>query len=333
MISGSAQLTYGELNSRANQLAHYLISQGIENDIPVALCLSRTPQMVIALMGVLKARGAYLPLDPGYPRARIRYLLDDAKVSLVISDSVLSQELELLDETLVCLDDSEFLSLLQQQPTESPEVSIFGSDMAYVIYTSGTTGQPKGVMVTHGGLMNYVSHAGRDYLVEVQGGVVSLPLVFDATVTSLLAPLCHGRYVELLAEGDDALERLEDYLLDDEDRLLFKLTPAHLDALWATGIERNEDIEHVVVIGGEQLTVSTMEKWQGCFPNAVFINEYGPTETVVGCSVFRVTRESLVGESVPIGKPIQNTHLYCLDEYQQLLPAVCRVSCILVERV
>ncbi|UAA37200.1 AMP-binding protein [Paraneptunicella aestuarii] len=169
VISGSAQLTYGELNSRANQLAHYLISQGIENDIPVALCLSRTPQMVIALMGVLKARGAYLPLDPGYPRARIRYLLDDAKVSLVISDSVLSQELELLDETLVCLDDSEFLSLLQQQPTESPEVSIFGSDMAYVIYTSGTTGQPKGVMVTHGGLMNYVSHAGRDYLVEVQG--------------------------------------------------------------------------------------------------------------------------------------------------------------------
>ncbi len=322
VIADAAQLTYGELNSRANRLAHYLIEQGVSNDIPVALCLSRTPQMLIGLMAILKAGGAYVPIDASYPEERVRYLLADAKVSLVISETAIGGSLPLEGQALMCLDDSGLLERLQQQPESNPGIVVSSGDMAYVIYTSGTTGQPKGVMVTHEGLMNYVSHVGSKYLPQIQGGVVSLPLVFDATVTTLLSPLCHGCFVELLGEGDDALERLEDYLLDDEERLLFKLTPAHLDALWASGrIESNEDIAHVIVIGGEQLTVSTMEKWQGCFPNAVFINEYGPTETVVGCSVFTVTGEGLQGENVPIGKPIQNTQLYCLDEQMQLLPS------------
>ncbi len=322
VIADAAQLTYGELNSRANRLAHYLIEQGVSSDIPVALCLSRTPQMLIGLMAILKAGGAYVPIDASYPEERVRYLLADAKVSLVISETAIGGSLPLEGQALMCLDDSGLLERLQQQPESNPGIVVSSGDMAYVIYTSGTTGQPKGVMVTHEGLMNYVSHVGSKYLPQIQGGVVSLPLVFDATVTTLLSPLCHGCFVELLGEGDDALERLEDYLLDDEERLLFKLTPAHLDALWASGrIESNEDIAHVIVIGGEQLTVSTMEKWQGCFPNAVFINEYGPTETVVGCSVFTVTGEGLQGENVPIGKPIQNTQLYCLDEQMQLLPS------------
>ena len=161
--------------------------------------------------------------------------------------------------------------------------------VAYVIYTSGSTGKPKGVMATHGGLSNYLAYAVTTYVgAEVQGSVVSSPLSFDATVTTLLAPLLEGKTVELLPDDETTIGRLAERLFGGEEARLFKITPAHLDAL--EYVERSKAVgeaAHRVVVGGEQLTSRTLQRTKReLLPAATFVNEYGPTETVVGCSVW-----------------------------------------------
>jgi amino acid adenylation domain-containing protein len=207
------------------------------------------------------------------------------------------------------------------------DVAVTADDLAYVLYTSGSTGTPKGVMVPHGALANYLDHATKQYLDDtMRGAVVSSPLGFDATLTTLLPALLAGKQVELLPDGDALLEALSARLYDDTQPQLFKITPAHLEALGYLAEGRVGHAAHRIVVGGEQLSVAMLQQWKGeRLPQAWFVNEYGPTETVVGCSVFEVATQAqlqaLSGRSaVPIGRPIQNTQLYVLGEGMQLQP-------------
>src|SRR5262249_2269459 len=200
--------------------------------------------------------------------------------------------------------------------------------LAYILYTSGSTGKPKGVMVTHRGLSNYLAYAMATYLEpQIQGSVVSSPLCFDATLTTLLPPLLVGKPVELLPEDETALSRLAQRLFGAEQGWLFKITPAHLEAL--EYVERPRAVSlapHRVVVGGEQLSSQRLRRWKrDLLPEATFVNEYGPTETVVGCSVWTLSDGSGLEElegltAAPIGRPIANTQLYVLGEGRQLQP-------------
>jgi non-ribosomal peptide synthetase component F len=216
VIYGERRLNYRELNERANRLAHYLRDGGVAPDTPVGLCLERSPEMIVGILGILKAGGAYVPLDPSYPQERLAYMIEDTALTTVLTQSSVRARVPTVNTPMlpVCLDAP--VEMLRGYSTKNPkreEVGLTSRHLAYVIYTSGSTGKPKGVMVEHGGLANYVGHAVSSYLTEeIVGAVVSSPLSFDATVTTLLAPLAAGRQVELLPADETTLNRLAERL-------------------------------------------------------------------------------------------------------------------------
>jgi len=308
---GSTTLTYGELNRRSNQLANYLRSIGVGPDVPVALCLGRSAVMVIGILGVLKAGGAYVPLDPGDPLERLSMILEETKTPVVLTESLFAEQLPFSWGQVLCLDTD--WNLIGTQP-EATEHTAQAENLAYIIYTSGSTGRPKGVMVSHRGLVNYLSWCTGAYRVsEGLGAPSHSPLSFDLTVTSLLSPLCAGRTVTILPD-EIAGAGLAESLRSESGYSLVKITPAHL-ALLANSIPDNaSEWAKAIVIGGEMLTFETLKPWRARLPQTRFINEYGPTETVVGCCVYEVTAETVNGAGgVPIGRPITNTRMYVLD--------------------
>ena len=324
LIFDGKTCTYQQLNSQANQLAHYLRAKGVTEQTLVGLCVSRSLEMVIAILAILKAGGAYVPLDPAYPAQRLQFMLDDTGVKHLLSLTALPDELTLNEEV-------QWLPLINlAQLTEGYSAENLpaapADHLAYVIYTSGSTGLPKGVMIEHGSLNNYLDHAIRHYLADdISGSVVSSPLSFDATVTTLLTPLCTGLSVELLVDNDDTLNVLYQRLFHSQTPRLFKITPAHLEALkLMPATENHLQQPHQIVIGGEQLSANNLTHWQNeLLTQATFVNEYGPTEATVGCCTFTSTHLTPLGDhsAVPIGSAMQNSRLYVLDQHLNLCPA------------
>ncbi len=321
------QLSYRELNRKANQLAHYLIEERqVCPETLVGICVERSLDMIIGILGILKAGGAYVPLDPNYPAARLAYMLDDSKLTTVLTQTSLSEKLPFNGDQSLALDSAEVRARLQTFSHENVDAGVLGSNhLAYVIYTSGSTGQPKGVMVEHLAAHNYLSFAASHYCSNIQGSVVSTSLNFDATLTSIFAPLVCGKYIQLVQSGPSELEHLIALIQQADDPLLFKLTPAHLDSMkGAMRHAQNHELAHVFVVGGEEFKQNTLKTWkQSLFKNAVFVNEFGPTETTVGCSTYTVSSsddEVFLEKSVSIGKAISNVHLYVLDRYLKPVP-------------
>ncbi|UAA37212.1 AMP-binding protein [Paraneptunicella aestuarii] len=214
VIFEDVELNYKELNAQANRLAHYLIGQGVGPDTVVGICLERSAEMMVGLLGILKAGGAYVPLDPNYPEARLGYMLDDTGISQLVTQSSLVGQLPLTVQQVICLDTAQTREQLSGYPDVNPHVmGLTPHHLAYVIYTSGSTGQPKGVMVEHHSVCNFLKFGEQDFMYEqIVGSVVSSPIAFDATVQSLYVPLISGGYVELLPEDVLPLESLADYL-------------------------------------------------------------------------------------------------------------------------
>ncbi|OCQ18708.1 hypothetical protein A7985_23350 [Pseudoalteromonas luteoviolacea] len=320
--SPDGNMSYAQLNEEANQVAHFLNAQKVGNGAPVALCVERSMEMLIGLLGILKAGCCYVPLEPRNPDERILHMLEDSGAQVVLTDSELMAELPFDDILAIPLDEQMRDLLMGAQPTSNPTKDE-ASTLAYIMYTSGSTGLPKGVMVPHAGVVNYLQYAATNYFdAETSAGIVSGPLVFDATLTTLLSPLFAGKTIELLPDDENVISHLAKQISRTDTQLLFKITPAHLDALVAHGIlSTGHDIAHTVVVGGEQLTSKTLAPWLQHFPEVGFINEYGPTETVVGCSVYRVKgqlSDTIKGGAIPIGKPIANTQLYVLNDALQV---------------
>ncbi|HKH43175.1 MAG TPA: AMP-binding protein, partial [Thermoanaerobaculia bacterium] len=251
VVHGDVTLTYRDLDRQANGLACRLSELGAGPDMPVAILAERSPQMLAAILAVLKAGGAYLPIDAGYPPARIRQLLEDAHVPIIIAGGTLRDRLP-ADPALIVVDPEERAGL---SAPSGPAGWTAPESLAYVIYTSGSTGRPKGVMVTHRGLSNYLAWAATAY--GVSSGCrapVHSPIGFDLTVTTLFAPLLAGGSVVLLPE-EQGIEALADDLAAS-DSALVKLTPSHLDVLRellpASG--RTARGPRVLILGGEALT-------------------------------------------------------------------------------
>ncbi|AKJ30063.1 non-ribosomal peptide synthetase [Caldimonas brevitalea] len=316
------QLSYRELNARANQLARYLRAHGVGPDRRVAICTERSAGLIVALLGVLKAGGAYVPLDPGYPAERINDMLEDAEPTVILTEARLQAALAGKAAHVVALDAQWPEILLHREADlEQHEVGLLPRHLAYVIYTSGSTGRPKGVMIEHAAWLNYLQWAVRAYECHAgEGAVVSSSIAFDATITSLYTPLLCGRTVVLVRDGDE-LAGLEALLRQGKAWSLIKITPAHLDAL-GRRLQANPApcAVRAFVIGGEALAPATVALWRGICPQARLINEYGPTETVVGCSVYELPADTSDLVTVPIGRPIANTQIYLLDERRQPVP-------------
>lgn len=311
VVFGDAQLSYRELNARANQLARELVRLGVEPDSLVGICLGRSPEMVVAVLATLKAGAAYLPLDPNYPVERLAFMLQDAGASVLLTQSALIEKLPKFGATTLCLDSD--WQEIEKHADENLSINIAPENLAYVIYTSGSTGNPKGAMITHRGLTNYLHWAVEAYdVANGCGALVHSSISFDLTVTSLFTPLMVGRSVFLVPDG---IESLGDALLQRTNYSLVKITPAHLRAL--AEVLPPEQIAgrvRALVIGGEALHYQSLSFWREHAPATRIINEYGPTETVVGCCVYEVASHDPQAGPVPIGGAIANTKLHLLDE-------------------
>ena len=320
LVFGERQFRYQELNERANRLGHYLRRQGVGPEVIVGICAERSLEMVVALLGVLKAGGAYLPLDPTHPTERLAFMVKDAGLSVVLTQRRLVERVPGHAAQVFCLD-TEWPNLAQES-NENPAPAARSENLAYVIYTSGSTGRPKGVMIPHRGLVNYLSWCSEAYRVgEGLGAPLHSSLGFDLTVTSLFPPLLSGASVYLVDEAR-GLEGLSEILRTQPDFSLVKLTPAHLEVLsQLLPTEKSSEQTRALVIGGDALWANSLSFWRRHAPATRLINEYGPTETVVGCCVYEVEVDRIFAGAVPIGRPIANTQLYILNSGLRPVPA------------
>jgi amino acid adenylation domain-containing protein/thioester reductase-like protein len=312
-------LTYQELNIAANKVAHYLRALGVKPQQIVGIYLDRSLEMVIAILAVLKAGGAYLPIDISYPQERVDFMLQDAAVQAVLTRSSLSAQLGQNTAKVICLDTDE--AILTSEQIVNPTIVNRPADLVYLIYTSGSTGRPKGVMIEHQGLVNYLTWAVDYYRVaEAQGAPLHSSISFDLTVTSFYTPLLTGKQIVLLPEAEtiDVLQQLAT-MLSTRNFSTLKITPAHLNVLRELlATTKIHTGPQVIVIGGEALYGEDLVYWQQQLPDTRLINEYGPTETVVGCVVYEATTKST--GSLPIGRPIANTAIYILNTQLEPLP-------------
>jgi amino acid adenylation domain-containing protein len=313
------QLTYLQLNQKANQLAHYLQSLGVGPEELVGICVERSIEMVVGLLGILKAGGAYVPLDPMYPQQRLSYMLADSQLPILLTQQHLFKQLPQHQTQTICLDEDwqNFADYSQDNPCGK----VKSNNLAYIIYTSGSTGQPKGTMILHSGMVNYLSWCTKAYNVaDGVGSTVNSSIGFDATITSLFSPLLVGGKVVLLpSEGE--IEALKTALCSGTKFSLVKITPAHLEILSHLLAYEQINIQtQAFIIGGEALSEKVTSFWQKHAPATRLINEYGPTETVVGCCIYEVGKLCFSGGNIPIGRPIANTQIYILDKHLQPVP-------------
>lgn len=320
------QLSYRELHTQVSQLARYLQQQyGIGPGSRVAVCLQPSCSMMVAILAVLQAGAAYVPLDPLTAVNRLRYICQDSGARLLLTTSDPGMSALLAD--VVCLDSVELQEQLASYPAEplrSDETGLRPEHLAYIIYTSGSTGQPKGVKVGHRQLNNYIEHCIAHYYPQQSASVLSTSLAFDASVTVLLPQLCIGLPCTLMPAAN-LIAELASHLMRAQVAQVFKLTPAHLVALTQQLSQAiplfNSKIPHCFVVGGERLLHGHCQAFMHFFPAAKLFNEYGPTETTVGCSYVQWQAQGDdAAAGVSIGRPLHNTRLLVLDPAMQPLP-------------
>ena len=318
------KLTYTELNKRANQLAHYLRNKDVKEETLVPVCIERSPEMIIAVLAILKAGAAYVPIDPDYPVERIMYIIDDTRANIILSSKKSKVKLEQNKNcNVISLDEDH--QAIEERSAENVEKILKPGNLAYIIYTSGSTGKPKGVMIEHGSLINYLLNTKTQYVdgdAAKSGTFIHLSYTFDASVTGMFMPLLSGK--GLVVGSNDPVNIFEEDAFHNNGPYSFiKATPSHLELLLPNIIDINKGyLTRKLVIGGEALFMSHFDHLVQKEVNIEIINEYGPTEATVGCSTYRfhTLGNNEIKERVLIGKPIDNVQLYIIDPYNALAP-------------
>jgi amino acid adenylation domain-containing protein len=316
VVHGDTTLTYGELAERAARLAHHLRAVGVGQESVVGICLPRGTEMILAILAVWQAGGAYLPLDPGHPAERIAYMLSDSRAAVLIGTAESLGDVPVGRVRTVELDDPTVIAALAARPSTPPETPERGELPAYVVYTSGSSGRPKGVTVTHSALANYVTHVPDRLGLGAEGTryAVLQPAVTDLGNTMLFTSLTTGGVLHILdADTVNDPAALGAYLT--EHRVdVFKATPSHLAALGAGGGLDRVLPAAALVLGGEALPTALAADLLAAAGERPIHNHYGPTETTVGVIAGRVEPEALAGGAVPLGRPLANTRIYVLDD-------------------
>ncbi|MGW0094914.1 amino acid adenylation domain-containing protein [Streptomyces sp. NPDC003328] len=307
---GGRRVTYRKLDALANRQAERLRQLGVGPEVLVPVCLKPGIGLVVALLGVLKAGGAYVPLDPDIPRERLRTVLRQADAGVMIVDSASAASVP-HGVTRVMVDEhEEGLDTWSQQPGPSSPVAVSGNAAAYVVFTSGSTGVPKGVVVEHRSIVDYVRRATGAYEGLAQGTLLHSSVAFDLPLTGLFGALAAGGCVHVGTVMDtDGTSGIDVGLL--------KATPSHLPLLLASGYAPAREL----VLGGEMLTGKALQAWRTRHPNVTVINHYGPTEATVGCADHRIEPGTPLGDgALPIGRPFEHARLYVLDAWLKPVP-------------
>ncbi|MEI2275849.1 amino acid adenylation domain-containing protein [Sphingobacterium sp. ML3W] len=317
VVYGDRELSYRDLNGLANQVSYHLRTQhGVGDGALIGIVLDRSEWMVIAILGVLKAGGAYVPIDPGYPQSRIDYLIQDSCCQAIITQADYIFNFSNFEGSLYAIDIE-----INSEDTcfENVPARISSSDLAYVIYTSGSTGEPKGVMVEHGNLVNYVLWSMDFYLGNVSGGYFGVPssLSFDLTVTSIYSGLLSGSGLYIYGDGTDTADIVRDSLRGECGVGSIKLTPSHVRLLGS--LDSFKGSVGRVILGGEEVFPSDVKLLSSVIDGVSLYNEYGPTEATVGCMV----KSLEPGSGVTLGLPISNTWVYILDGNMGVVPEGC----------
>ena len=317
LVYQDSALSYGELDKRANQLAHYLIEKGVKPDTLVGLCVERSLQMVIALLGILKSGGAYVPLDASYPKARLEFMLADSGVELLLTQSHLLEHLPITHQQVVVLEDELYSNDNTYDVLSKQTLGLTPQHLAYVIYTSGSTGQPKGVMIEHRSVIDLVCN--NDFSLANETIMLqAASFSFDATTLEVyVSLLCGGKLVLYPAKHID-VANLNTFIADND-----------INTMWLTSGLFNQYITYCDVIpeslqyvlsGGDVISSEKLlEFFTKAKTDVVFLNGYGPTETTTFATTHRLTSWRSA-QSVPLGKPIANTQAYVLNTSKQLAP-------------
>jgi arthrofactin-type cyclic lipopeptide synthetase C len=324
------QLSYAELNRRANRLAHYLRELGVGPDLRVAVCLERSFEMVVALLAVLKAGGAYVPLDPAYPAERLGFMIRDAAPIALLTQRHLQPLFPELDPKLPIIDMADS-SGWAQMPDTNPNPRVIGltpQHLAYVIYTSGSTGRPKGVLIEHGALAPHCVECREFYALTPEDRVLQFASPsFDPAIEQILPPLLSGARVvlrtALIWTPDEFQKKISEFGLT-----VINLPPAYWQKLteeWAGAVEPiSAHSLRLVIIGGDAMSVQTLRLWQQTpFNSARLLNAYGPTETVITATSFEIPAldpGQAPLERLPIGRPRGARRIYVLDRWGQPVP-------------
>ena len=301
LVDGYKEFTYRELNEKSNQLARRLREMGVEKEDFVAILAKRSVQAILGIYGTLKAGGAYVPIDLDYPEERIQCMLKDCKPKVVLTyESAQPQELLCLD----LADPSAFTGEIDDL------IRVNGPDnLAYCIYTSGTTGQPKGVLIEHRNLYNYIMYAREHYSSKQESVPFFSSIAFDLTVTTMFMPLVSGGSIKVYQDGMGV-----DEMLLDETLTMVKMTPSHLKIALGSSMTKERRNLNCMILGGEGLSVhDSMETLKTYGTQIKIHNEYGPTETTVGCCDHIFNPEEDKAVNVRIGKPIANTQIYIMN--------------------
>ncbi|MEH2178693.1 amino acid adenylation domain-containing protein [Nostoc sp.] len=320
------QITHAQLNAKANQLAHYLQRLGVGKEVLVGLLMERSLEVIVAILAILKAGGAYLPLDPALPKEGLALRLQEAQVSLVISNSSLVIDKELLTKgqnQLICLDTD--WEAIAQEPDNNPSSEVQPQNLVYVLFTSGSTGKPKGVAVEHQQLFNYVN-AIRDRLdlsVCTSFAIVST-FAADLGNTVIFSSLCSGGCLYVVS-SERAInpESLAEYFHRHPVDCL-KIVPSHLSALITSSRAAQILPRQRLILGGEACSWELIAQIQQLASECLIFNHYGPTEATVGVLTYPIKQGQTVdcsrSQTVPLGCPIANTQIYLLDSYLQPVP-------------
>ncbi|MEO7330150.1 MAG: amino acid adenylation domain-containing protein, partial [Minicystis sp.] len=305
---GDTTLTYRELDRQANQLAHLLRARGVGPQVPIGLHAERSPSMIIAVLAILKAGGAYVPLDPEYPPARLRWMIDDASLPLIVSQGPLPEALAFPEGALLRLD--QVSELLARQDQARLEPGQGGDQLAYVMYTSGSTGKPKGVCVPHRAVVRLVEQTNYAHFGEDEVFLQLAPLAFDASTFEIWGPLLNGGRLGIFPPERPSPETIGAAVRDHGVTTLW-LTTGLFNAMIDANAPGLASLRQLL-FGGEVASVPHVQKALGLLPGVQIINCYGPTEGTTFSTYHPVRVEDVEG-AIPIGRPIANTVVYVLD--------------------
>ncbi len=300
------QLTYQELNQKANQLAHHLRELGVKPEVLVGVCIERSLEMLIALLAVLKAGGAYVPLDPSYPPDRLAFMLEDSKLPILLTEQ--SQLEKLPQHSVHIVDIDSDWDFIAQQNQENLETQVNADNLAYTIYTSGSTGKPKGVQILHGAVVNFLQSMHQEPGLTEQDTLLAVTTIsFDIAVLELFLPLTIGARIILASRATASDGAQLSRLMAESGATFMQATPATWQLLLAIGWKGNRTLK--ILCGGEAMTRNLANQLlDRC---ASLWNMYGPTETTIWSAVHQVDSSN---DSVPIGHPIANTKIYLIDQ-------------------
>lgn len=317
LVFEGKQLTYRELNQKANQLAHYLRVLGVAPDVLVGICVERSEEMIVGLLGILKAGGAYVPLDPSYPAERLAFMIKDAHLPVLLTQARLVGRFPESSARVICLDRD--CGSLPAQSVENPSRVVSPENLAYVIYTSGSTGQPKGAMNTHKGICNRLLWMQEAYhLTGADHVLQKTPFSFDVSVWEVFWPLLTGARLILARPGGHQDSAYLVKLIVDQKVTTLHFVPSMLRVfLEEPGVEKCRSLKRVVC-SGEALPSALQERFFARL-GAELHNLYGPTEAAVDVTFWACERKN-DRSTIPIGRPIANTQIHILDSHLRPVP-------------